>query len=259
MIDHRMKQPTRPSRAVARAGMMSEDQPCRHPDRLHQGGRRVLGGLSAGNGGQSGRGLALHAASAPPDAAAGQRRHRQLGSIGGLVGNPGFAAYHAAKHGVIGMTQTAALEYAASGIRLNTVCPGVVDTPMVAKLVADQPDAMDGIVKNQPIGRLGNPEEVAAAVLFLCSDAASFILGVALPVDGDYTAASGDASGSVSWPVTGSAVTISMACCSAAAPSSTLALSRSRSASRISSVARMRPSAAFAKSCSFGIAGDVPW
>ncbi|WJD60734.1 glucose 1-dehydrogenase [Pseudomonas kurunegalensis] len=109
-------------------------------------------------------------------------------SLGGLVGNPGFAAYHAAKHGVIGMTQTAALEYASRGIRLNTVCPGVIDTPMVSTLLADYPDAMDAIIKKQPIGRLGGAEEVAAAVLFLCSDAASFIVGVALPVDGGYTA-----------------------------------------------------------------------
>lgn len=109
-------------------------------------------------------------------------------SLGGLVGNPGFSAYHAAKHGVVGMTQTAALEYASRGIRLNTVCPGVIDTPMVSRLLSDHPEAMDAIIKKQPIGRLGGAEEVAAAVLFLCSDAASFIVGVALPVDGGYTA-----------------------------------------------------------------------
>lgn len=109
-------------------------------------------------------------------------------SIGGLVGNPGFGAYHAAKHGVIGMTQTAALEYAARGIRLNTVCPGVIETPMVSKLLTEQPEAMEVIMTRQPINRLGRSEEVAAAVLFLCSDAASFVLGVALPVDGGYTA-----------------------------------------------------------------------
>ena len=109
-------------------------------------------------------------------------------SIGGLVGNPGLAAYHATKYGVIGMTQSAALENAARGIRLNAVCPGTVDTPMVAKMLKEQPEAMDVIMAKQPNKRLGRSEEIGAAVLFLCSDAASFILGAALPVDGGYTA-----------------------------------------------------------------------
>lgn len=86
------------------------------------------------------------------------------------------------------MIQTAALEYASRGLRLNTVCSGVIDTPMVSKLLASYPDAMDAIIKEQPIGRLGGAEEVAAEVLFLCSDAASFIVGVALPVHGGHTA-----------------------------------------------------------------------
>jgi NAD(P)-dependent dehydrogenase (short-subunit alcohol dehydrogenase family) len=109
-------------------------------------------------------------------------------SIGGLIGNPGLAAYHGTKYGVIGMTQSAALENAPRGIRLNAVCPGTIDTPMVAKMLKEQPEAMDVIMSKQPNKRLGRPEEVAAAVLFLCSDAASFVLGVALPVDGGYTA-----------------------------------------------------------------------
>ena len=86
------------------------------------------------------------------------------------------------------MILTAALVYASRGISLNAVCPGVIDRPMVSKLLASYPDAMDAIIKKQPICRLGGAEEVAAAVLFLCSDAASFIVGVALPVDGGYTA-----------------------------------------------------------------------
>lgn len=109
-------------------------------------------------------------------------------SIGGLIGNPGLTAYHATKCGVIGMTQSAALENAPRGIRLNAVCPGTIDTPMVAKMLKEQPEAMDIIVGKTPIKRLGRPAEVAAAVLFLCSDAASFVLGVALPVDGGYIA-----------------------------------------------------------------------
>jgi NAD(P)-dependent dehydrogenase (short-subunit alcohol dehydrogenase family) len=109
-------------------------------------------------------------------------------SLGGLVGLPGRAAYHASKHGVIGLTRSAALEYAPRGIRINAVCPGTIETPMVRDMIdkgeLDVPEA----VKNQPIGRLGRADEIAAAVLWLCSPAASFVLGVALPVDGGYTA-----------------------------------------------------------------------
>jgi NAD(P)-dependent dehydrogenase (short-subunit alcohol dehydrogenase family) len=109
-------------------------------------------------------------------------------SLGGLVGLPGRAAYHASKHGVIGLTRSAALECAPRGIRINAVCPGTIETPMVRDMIdkgeLDVPEA----VKNQPIGRLGQADEIAAAVLWLCSPAASFVLGVALPVDGGYTA-----------------------------------------------------------------------
>jgi NAD(P)-dependent dehydrogenase (short-subunit alcohol dehydrogenase family) len=109
-------------------------------------------------------------------------------SLGGLVGLPGRASYHASKHGVIGLTKSAALEYAPRGVRINAVCPGTIDTPMVARMIEkgelDTSDAM----KNQPIGRLGHAAEIAAAVLWLCSPASSFVIGVALPVDGDYTA-----------------------------------------------------------------------
>lgn len=109
-------------------------------------------------------------------------------SIGGLIGLPGRAIYHATKHGVLGLTKSAALEYATRGIRVNAVCPGTINTPMVARMVEADPDAMAQIVKAQPIGRLGEPEEIANAVLWLCSSQASFVLGHALAVDGGFTA-----------------------------------------------------------------------
>lgn len=109
-------------------------------------------------------------------------------SLGGLVGLPARAAYHGTKHAVLGMTKSAAVEYAPRGIRINAVCPGTIDTPMVADMLEGQADAMAEIMKQQVIGRLGRAEEVAAAVLWLCSPAASFVVGVALPVDGGFTA-----------------------------------------------------------------------
>jgi NAD(P)-dependent dehydrogenase (short-subunit alcohol dehydrogenase family) len=109
-------------------------------------------------------------------------------SLGGLVGLPFRAIYHASKHGVIGLTRSAALEYADRGVRINAVCPGTIETPMVAEMLAKQPDAMKDIMKQQPIGRLGRADEIASAVLWLCSDGASFVLGHALAVDGGFTA-----------------------------------------------------------------------
>jgi NAD(P)-dependent dehydrogenase (short-subunit alcohol dehydrogenase family) len=106
-------------------------------------------------------------------------------SLGGLVGLPGRAAYHASKHGVIGLTKSAALDYAAKGIRVNAVCPGCIDTPMGDAI---DPAAMTEFLRDQPIGRMGLADEVAAAVLWLCSPGASFVLGVALPVDGGFVA-----------------------------------------------------------------------
>lgn len=108
-------------------------------------------------------------------------------SLGGLVGLPGRAIYHASKHGVIGLTKSAALEYATKGIQINAVCPGIIDIPMVAKMLISQPDAMNEMLKTVPIGRLGQAEEVASVVLWLCSSGASFVIGQALVVDGGYT------------------------------------------------------------------------
>ena len=109
-------------------------------------------------------------------------------SIMGLVSTSGSAAYTAAKHGVVGLTKAAALEYAKSGVRVNAVCPGYIHTPMVQ----DRLDTVDGyedqLKSRHPVGRLGEPEEIAEAVLWLSSDAASFVTGHNMPVDGGYTA-----------------------------------------------------------------------
>jgi NAD(P)-dependent dehydrogenase (short-subunit alcohol dehydrogenase family) len=109
-------------------------------------------------------------------------------SLGGLVGIPGRAAYHASKHGVLGLTSSAALEYAPRGVRINAVCPGTIATPMVTDMIDKGELDTTEAIANQPINRLGEPEEIAAAVLWLCSPGASFVVGVALPVDGGYTA-----------------------------------------------------------------------
>jgi len=109
-------------------------------------------------------------------------------SLGGLVGLPGRAAYHASKHGVIGLTTSAALEYAPRGIRVNAICPGTIETAMVADMVAKGELDRASVAASTPIGRIGRGEEIAASVLWLCSPGASFVVGVALPVDGGYTA-----------------------------------------------------------------------
>ena len=109
-------------------------------------------------------------------------------SLGGLVGGNGRATYHATKHGVIGQSKSVALQYAPLGVRVNAVCPGTIDTPMVALMTAGGELDPKASVASIPLGRLGRPEEIAAAVLWLCSDAASYVTGVALPVDGGFTA-----------------------------------------------------------------------
>jgi NAD(P)-dependent dehydrogenase (short-subunit alcohol dehydrogenase family) len=111
-------------------------------------------------------------------------------SLAGLIGFPNNVAYSTSKHAVIGITRTAALEYARRGIRVNAVCPAFVHTPMVDSFVAADPlhFNLDRLAGMQPMGRMGTPQEVADAVVWLCSDAAAFITGVALPLDGGTTA-----------------------------------------------------------------------
>ena len=106
----------------------------------------------------------------------------------GLVGSVGMPAYSAAKHGVMGLTKTAALETAKSGVRVNAVCPGPVHTPLVDRIVATQPEIVSAIEAREPVGRMGRPEEIANAVVWLCSDEASFVTGAFLSVDGGYVA-----------------------------------------------------------------------
>ncbi len=110
-----------------------------------------------------------------------------ISSIAGLVGVPGVSAYVASKHAVSGLTKTTALEGTRFGIRVNSVHPGVIDTPMARRYIDANPQAEEQLGKMHPLGRMGKPEEVAAAVLWLCSDEASFITGHAMAVDGGYT------------------------------------------------------------------------
>jgi NAD(P)-dependent dehydrogenase (short-subunit alcohol dehydrogenase family) len=109
-------------------------------------------------------------------------------SVAGLIGLPGFSAYVAAKHGVNGLTKTAALEYAKSGIRVNAVCPGAIRTPMFERGMRDNPGIEEQIVTMEPIGRMAAPAEVGEAVVWLCSDAASFVTGLPMAVDGGWVA-----------------------------------------------------------------------
>lgn len=106
-------------------------------------------------------------------------------SIAGLVGFPNLPAYIASKHGVVGLTKAAALEFAKTGIRINAVCPGYTQTPLLGPAGATS-EGLAAMAAFEPVGRLGQPQEIAATVLWLCSDAASFITGVAMPVDGGY-------------------------------------------------------------------------
>jgi NAD(P)-dependent dehydrogenase (short-subunit alcohol dehydrogenase family) len=108
-------------------------------------------------------------------------------SLGGLVGGAERGIYHAAKHGVLGFTKSAALEYATRGIRINAICPGLIQTPMSDQMVAEgQGEALKAMEKSIPMGRVGRPEEIASTVLWLCSDAASYVTGQSISVDGGF-------------------------------------------------------------------------
>jgi len=108
-------------------------------------------------------------------------------SQSGLTGAPGLGAYVASKHAVIGMTRAAALEYARRDIRINAICPGAIDTPMVAKAMADHPKEMQATIDGIPLGRLGRGEEITSAVLWLCSPGAGLMVGQIVAPDGGYT------------------------------------------------------------------------
>jgi len=109
-------------------------------------------------------------------------------SVAGLIGFPGLPAYVVSKHGVVGLTKTAALENAKQGIRINAVCPGVIHTAMIDRITGMNKEVEKQYVTMEPVGRMGKPEEVAEAVIWLCSDAASFVTGHSMPVDGGWIA-----------------------------------------------------------------------
>jgi NAD(P)-dependent dehydrogenase (short-subunit alcohol dehydrogenase family) len=105
----------------------------------------------------------------------------------GVKGFAGQGAYCAAKHGVVGLTKTAALDYAKANIRVNAVCPGIIETPMMDRFSGGTPQGRERVIAQEPVGRMGKPEEIAAAVVWLCSDAAAFVIGHAMVIDGGQT------------------------------------------------------------------------
>lgn len=112
-----------------------------------------------------------------------------VASVAGLVGFPGLPAYVASKHALVGLTKTAALEYAKQGIRVNAVCPGVIKTPMIDRTTGKDKTVEKSFENMEPVGRMGQPEEVAEAIVWLCSDGSSFVTGDSMAVDGGWIAA----------------------------------------------------------------------
>jgi NAD(P)-dependent dehydrogenase (short-subunit alcohol dehydrogenase family) len=121
----------------------------------------------------------------PPMLKAGGGSIVNCASVAGLVGAPHLCAYVAAKHGVVGLTKAAALEYARQGIRVNAVCPGMIDTPMTRKGLT--PEIAAKLLEESPLGRFAQPAEIASAVLWLCDESSSFLTGQAIAVDGAWT------------------------------------------------------------------------
>ena len=111
-----------------------------------------------------------------------------ISSGAGLTGVPGYAGYVASKHAEIGLTKSAALDYAERGVRVNAVCPGLVNTPLIADMVTENPELHEHLVASHPLGRIAEPEEVADAIVWLATGKSSYVTGVALPVDGGYLA-----------------------------------------------------------------------
>ncbi len=124
----------------------------------------------------------------PPMLKQGKGSIVNTASLAGLKGLSGQAAYVASKHGVVGLTKSAAIEYATLGIRINCICPGVINTPLIAPNMKGRPQVEKGYIDMEPIGRLGKPEEIASAVLWLSSDEASFAVGTIFSVDGGVVA-----------------------------------------------------------------------
>lgn len=116
-------------------------------------------------------------------------------SLAGLRGSVGLSAYNAAKHGVVGITRAAALEFAPAGVRVNCICPGIIDTPLVARAFGATEEIRETMHRFHPLGRMGKPSEIASCVLFLASDDASFVTGHALVVDGGIAAGAGNTGG----------------------------------------------------------------
>jgi len=110
-----------------------------------------------------------------------------ISSGAGVIGIKGQAAYAAAKHGILGLTKSAALDYADQGIQINAICPGIIETPMMGRFSGGTPEGRARVIAQEPIGRMGTPEEIASAVLWLCSDLGGFAIGHALVVDGGQT------------------------------------------------------------------------